>query len=389
MKVVVIGAGVAGATSAVALSRLGAEVTLLEAYEDPGGDVGSFVSLAANGLRGLEALGCLDGVRERGFAVPRQLMLSSSGKVLGDVARGRTPTDTLLGVTLMRAHLVEELRATATAAGARLVTGERLAGVTHLPDGARAELAGGGTLDADLVVGADGIRSVTRGAVAPGTPPPADAGVHVVPGVSGPVAGVRPGTFTMTFGRRGTFIHVPAPDGTVWWQAQVPDAGSRGDGVTDADRLDVLRRRFSGEALPTAVLAAATALHRTTVQQVLPALPTWHRGHVVLAGDAAHPVGAGQGAAMAIEDAVALATALSRAASVPVALGSYEAARRPRVTRVLKAADDNRAVKGAGPVRRRVQEVVMPLVVNRGHARATAWLYDHRPEAPAELATLP
>src|SRR5580698_3893075 len=128
MKATVIGGGVAGSAAAVALRRVGVEVTLYEAYEDPAGPVGSFVSLAVNGLRALDALGCLAPVQAAGFPVARQRMWSGRGRLLGDVARGRRPEDPLLSVTLLRADLVTLLRAAARDAGARIVTGRRLDG---------------------------------------------------------------------------------------------------------------------------------------------------------------------------------------------------------------------------------------------------------------------
>src|ERR1044072_5492641 len=82
MKVVVIGGGVAGSACAAALARGGADVTVYEAHPDPAGPVGSFLSLAANGLRGLEALGCMDRVQAAGFAVPWQQMRAGRGKSL-------------------------------------------------------------------------------------------------------------------------------------------------------------------------------------------------------------------------------------------------------------------------------------------------------------------
>jgi salicylate hydroxylase len=389
MRVVVIGGGVAGTVSALAFRRIGAAVTVVEAHEDPGGDVGSFVSLAANGLRGLEAIGCLERVRRRGFAVPRQRLVSGSGRRLGEMARGRTPDDPLHSITLMRAHLVAELRDAARDAGARVVTGRRLTTADpHAPDGvARARFADGGDVEADLLVGADGIWSATREAVAPGAAPPVYAGTYVVGGIAEPVAGVEPGVFTMTFGRAGAFIHIGTPDGAVWWQAQVTSETEPAP-ADDATRLAELTALYS-EATPAAVLAAATAVHPTTRQHALPALPAWHAGRAVLVGDAAHPVGSGQGASMAVEDGLALAAAVQRAGSVPKALEDFEAARRPRVTKVLKGADGNRGTKQAGPVRRRAQELVMPLVVNAGYGRATAWLFDHRPDAPATPVPAP
>ena len=126
MRVTVIGGGVAGRAATVALRRIGAEVTLYEAYLDPAGPVGSYVSLAVNGLRALDALGCLAQVQAAGFRVGRHRMWSGRGKLLGDVARGRLPEDPMRSVTVMRADLVGALRAAALETGARIVTGQRL-----------------------------------------------------------------------------------------------------------------------------------------------------------------------------------------------------------------------------------------------------------------------
>src|SRR5580693_9046100 len=126
MHAVVIGGGVAGSASAIALARIGAQVNVYEAYEDPAGPVGSYVSVAVNGLRALDALGCLPEVQRAGFTVDRQLMWSGRGKLLGNVARGRRSEDPLHSVTLMRADLVGALREEARRSGARILTGRRI-----------------------------------------------------------------------------------------------------------------------------------------------------------------------------------------------------------------------------------------------------------------------
>lgn len=89
MEAIVAGGGVAGTATANALRRIGSDVTLYETHSDPAGQVGSFLSLASNGLRALEALGCLDQVQQAGFAVPTQRMWSSTGRLLAEVPRGR------------------------------------------------------------------------------------------------------------------------------------------------------------------------------------------------------------------------------------------------------------------------------------------------------------
>jgi 2-polyprenyl-6-methoxyphenol hydroxylase-like FAD-dependent oxidoreductase len=107
----------------------------------------------------------------------------------------------------------------------------------------------------------------------------------------------------------------------------------------------------------------------------------------VLVGDAAHPVGAGQGASMALEDAIALARALraesghGAAPSTPAALAAFERERAGRAGKLARAAAANRDAKTAGPLASLVREAVMPLVFTRMYTRSTDWLYDYRPGA--------
>ena len=302
MRAVVIGGGVAGSASAIALARIGADVTVYEAYEDPAGPVGSYVSLAVNGLRALDALGCLPPVQAAGFPVARQRMWSGRGKLLGDVARGRRPEDPLLSVTIMRADLVTALRTAALDAGARIVTGQRLDG----PADQR-------TADADLIVGADGIWSATRRALDPAAPEPTYAGLYSVSGTSGGGAGraARDG-FNWIFAKHGVFIYLPAPDGTVWWTAQVsaaraPGRPGRHRPGRNSPPCSAPRRRqrpYCGRPPRCA---------RANLGHVLKPVTRRHDGRIVLIGDAAHPVGAGQGASIALEDAVVLARHLAAA----------------------------------------------------------------------------
>ncbi|MEJ2857130.1 MULTISPECIES: FAD-dependent oxidoreductase [unclassified Saccharothrix] len=363
MRVVVVGGGVAGSAAAIALREV-ADVTVLEARPDPAGDVGSFVSLAVNGLRGLEALGCLEDVRARGFEVDRQLMWSDSGKLLADVPRGRREQDTLRGITIMRGQLVDALRQAASRSGATIVTGERLVDLE--------------SVHADLVIGADGLWSTTRNLLDPAAPQPRYASLYTVCGVAEGVD-VPPGTFNMTFARAGAFLHVAAPNGETWWAAQVADP-IEPERAADTDWQSHVADLYRREPTLSRIIAGTTRLHPTTVMHTLAPVPTRHTDRVVLIGDAAHPVGAGQGASMAIEDALTLARHL-KSAPVPAALAAYDAERLPRVSRLLKAADDNRDLKRSGPVKRWTQATAMKLFFRHFYPRATAWLYDYDPGA--------
>ena len=148
----------------------------------------------------------------------------------------------------MRADLVGALRAAALESGARIVTGQRL-------DGEAVRR----TADADLVVGADGIWSVTRPILDPSAPQPVYAGLYSVSGVSGKVpAGLPRDGFNWVFGRHGVFIFIPAPDGTVWWTAQVAAPEPPSD--LAAIGLPELTRLFGTEVRRSAVLEAATTV---------------------------------------------------------------------------------------------------------------------------------
>jgi salicylate hydroxylase len=344
-------------------------VTVYEAYDDPAGPVGSYVSLAVNGLRALDALGCLAQVQSAGFPVARQRMWSGSGKLLGDVARGRRPEDPLHSVTLMRSDLISALRAAAEESGARIVTGQRV-------DPATDSRATG----ADLIVGADGIWSLTRPVLDSAAPAPRYAGLYSVSGTSGSLPSGMPGNgFNWVFARHGVFIFLPVPDGTVWWTAQVaapePPPDPSAVGLADLARL------FSTEPQATAVLRAATAVRAANLGRLLKPVTRRCRDRFVLIGDAAHPVGAGQGASVAMEDAVVLARHLAAAApgSIPHGLAAFDRERHPRVGKLAKMETSNRDAKTAGPIGARLREMIMPHVFNRFYEKSTGWLYDFDP----------
>lgn len=188
----------------------------------------------------------------------------------------------------------------------------------------------------------------------------------------------------MVFARNGAFLHVPAPDGTVWWSAQVADRRQPDlTGVDNDQWLHRLADLYRFERQPHAIIQATTRLHRPTLMHTLATVPTWHNDHIVLVGDAAHPVGAGQGASMAIEDAVTLAQTLAKAPTTGAALADYDRLRRARVGKMAKTAAGNRDAKTTGPIKRRLNDLIMPIVFRHFFDRATAWLYTH------DLGTLP
>jgi len=381
MKVIVVGGGIAGPATALALRRDGHDVTVYEAYEDPAGDVGGHLSLAVNGLRCLEKLGCLREVRAAGHEIERMRFHTGGGRLLGDVPRLRREADPMRSVTIMRGQLVTILRRAALDAGARIVTGERLVGMREAPDHVTAEFVSGRRDTAELLVGADGIHSTVRRLLDPSAPRAEYAGLYAVGGAA-TIRDAEVGVWSATMARNGVFVHSTVDEQTAWWAAQVADpVPPRLRGVDEAEWRRRLPELFP-EAVPSAVLAAATKIFAAAHLYVCDRIRTWHSDRVVLVGDAAHPVGVGQGASMSIEDALVITAALRAAPTLPAALRAYDAERRPRVDRLLRHADDARDSKKPGVVKRYVDAARMRLLLPF-YERSQAYLYDYEPTVSA------
>lgn len=112
----------------------------------------------------------------------------------------------------------------------------------------------------------------------------------------------------------------------------------------------------------------------------IPTSPVWHRGPVALIGDAVHATSpsAGQGASMALEDAVVLAQCLRDAPDLTTAYTTYERLRRPRVEKVVAYSKSLSASKTAGPVARVFRDLMMPVALKLfANPKSHAWMYDH------------
>jgi 2-polyprenyl-6-methoxyphenol hydroxylase-like FAD-dependent oxidoreductase len=142
-----------------------------------------------------------------------------------------------------------------------------------------------------------------------------------------------------------------------------------------------LREAFTRDAGPAIALVDATQDDVAAYPIFdLPSVPRWHAGRLVITGDAAHATSptSGQGASMAIEDAVVLASCLRKTRVVEDAFRTYETLRRRRVERVVQYGARISRTKTAGPVGRWVRDLCMPVALKLfASPNAHAWLYRH------------
>ncbi|MFF4584147.1 FAD-dependent monooxygenase [Streptomyces sp. NPDC001388] len=321
---VVVGGGIGGLAAAIGLHRVGWEVTVLE-RAPAFADVGAGISLHANGVRALDALG----VGEAARAVVRPLYTggtrSTGGRLLSRM--DGAALERRLGFPVggvLRADLHRVLREALPAGCVK--NGEEVTDLNRVRD-------------ADLVVAADGVGSRLRAQLFPRHPGAVYSGTTVLRALTEHPLPEPPADLELTWGPGAEFGHLVFHDGRAEWHAvlDVPP------GVRHADPLAAMRRRFGGWHDPVPALLDATrpedVLHHDIHELATP-LPAFAVGRVVLLGDAAHAMtpNLGQGASQALEDAVVLAARLSTEPTVASALRRYDVERRRRTRSVARAA---------------------------------------------------
>lgn len=411
-QALIIGGGIAGPVTAMALQRAGLEPIVCEAYQEAAAEqIGAYLTVAVNGLSALALLDAEHVVTKTGHPTGTLSFATSAGKHIVDMPIGGTLPDGTTTHSVKRRDLYRAFNAEAARRGVRYEYGKRLVDATSTPDGGvTARFADGSTIDADLLIGADGIRSRTRKIIDPTAPDAHYLGIY---GLGGFVTdrvlfadlGLRPGIYSMIFGKQAFFGYLVAPDGEIWWFANVPREHelSRAElaGTTPAQWRDQLVELLSVDHTPAARIVAATP-DDTFVsgfnQYDMPSVRTWHTGNMVIVGDAAHAVASssGQGVSMAVEDAVTLAICLRDVPDTAAALAVYEQRRRDRVERVVQhgaATSGDKASSGFG---RLLVRLLTPYFLKKAAKTGVgplSWMYDYRigwdDEAQSATTSLP
>ncbi|MEV7415155.1 FAD-dependent monooxygenase [Streptomyces sp. NPDC089919] len=360
--VLVIGGGIAGSTAAMALQKAGIEATIYETWETTAVGIGGEIRLAPNGMDALDAIGAGDTIREIARPMRGTLLHSADGTPLGEID---SPDHLPAWQAVRRDELQRRLFEEATRRGIKTVPGKRLVDAVETADGVTAYFADGTEASADLLLGADGIRSTVRGLIDPDAPQPEYAGLL---GFAAPVQGdgFEPtgGKLYMYYGKVAAFGYMVAPDTKAQWFINLPHP----ELVTVAEAMET-GNAYWLEKLTAAVADDASPalemLRRTDAADLLitgpletmPALNCWSRGRMVLSGDAVHATSpsAGQGASLAMESGVQLARCL-RDLPYQEAFVAYEGLRRGRVERIIEEARGTNRSK-ANPAERKLSDL--------------------------------
>ncbi len=326
LRILVVGAGIAGLGAARALRQRGHTADVVE-REPAWTHAGAGIYLPGNAARALRTLGLESAVKERASVISRQRFCDHHGRLLADIDVAALWSDVGPCLALHRADLHEVLASHGDPVVARM--GRSVRRLSQHDDTVTVEFDDATSDRYDLVIGADGIHSTVRRLAVGG------CNVRPVGQLAWRFVAECPPdvtTWTVLLGRQVTFLAVPIGRGQVYCYCDAPSERIPRPRADEA--RGVLVELVGGFAAPVPAildsLGPDDAVHVAPIEEV--PLDQWSRGSVLLVGDAAHATSPNmaEGAAMALEDGLVLAECLASEGNVAQAAAMFHTRRHPR-----------------------------------------------------------
>jgi salicylate hydroxylase len=341
LRVIVVGGGIGGLAAGIALHNAGVDALVLERAPELT-EIGAGLGLAANALKALTHMGAVDGIRAKGVIAEQAVWRNLDDREHIFTQQYGSMVERY-GDTYYCAHRADLIDCLATSLPARCVrVAAPVVGVEESDGGVTVRLASGEELQSDLVVGADGLRSTVRAALFE-EPTPRFTGYVtwrcLVPATR--VPGEFGSQITVWLGRGRHAMLYPIRDGLFNFSGFVPAEEVHRETWSPSADVDDLMRSFHGACDEVISLIESVDTALITPLYFRDPLERWGTERITLLGDAAHPAppSAGQGASMALEDAVTLAECLRRGG--PGSLDEYARRRMDRTRRMLVASRIN------------------------------------------------
>jgi FAD-dependent urate hydroxylase len=330
--VIIIGAGIGGLATALALKRAGIEARIFERVETLQ-EVGAGLTLWANAVKVLQKLS-LEEVMRSSYNLADGNIYSAEGERLSSIPAARLKRR--FGATNLAVHRAD-LQAALLSAGAgdALELGSPASSFEQDEEGVTLQLADGRQIRGCALIGADGLHSTVRAQLF-GTEKLRYAGYTAWRGVTtSPAVAMQVGEY---WGHGTRFGLVPLTQNRFYWFAT--RNAHEGEAESPAGRKREVLKLFTHWYASIPAIIEATPESKILRNDIYdrPPLPYWSQGRVTLLGDAAHPMtpNMGQGACQALEDAFVLTQCLQQTEHAPLALQLYQARRIPRTNQITR-----------------------------------------------------
>ncbi|PJZ57214.1 hypothetical protein CH367_10795 [Leptospira barantonii] len=387
-RVLIIGGGIAGPTLALFLKKAGFESEVFEAHSQSEGIGGGF-NIAPNGMNVLAELELADAVIQAGTATPYSFFKDEKGKLLAKIRYGVPEIYGQTAVSLSRASLYKILSEEMKKQNVPIRYGKRLSTITETANNVIAHFEDGSETTGDILIGADGIHSKVRKFILPEAPNAEYVGIVGIGGfvslndLSSSPENLQ--AITFTFGPNGFFGHGGGDSGTVLWWTNLSREEFTREQIVDLDHDRIraeLLKQFQGYYSPIEELIRNTKTFlRHNIHDIL-SLSRWSKGRIALIGDAAHAVSpnSGQGASMAMEDALLFAKLLrDLQGNYMQTFATFEKERKGRVEKIV--AEGRRRAGGkeiVTPFQSKIRNMMLKIFIGLFGEVGQKWILNYK-----------
>lgn len=397
-KAIIIGCGIAGPSLAIALGHAGIKSTIYE-LQDAIPKFG-WLTMTANGTTIWKSFGIFDEIMSASTKIEGMIACDFHGKHIGKINTGEELKKKYgAGTILIKRDTFNKILCDkASSYGVDIEFGKKLTNIkTKTPEDFDGEkiiacFEDGIKAEGDFLIGCDGIHSRTRNIIVPDSPKPTYSGVVLVGGTAKKKnidINISENTIYLTYGKNAFFGYLLPESGEhMWWSY------SHHPEQTDKEKRENNQNTISWEGWKKKLLQthkgdsefvkksinAPKETHFQFPIYDIPYIPIWHKGLVCLIGDAAHATSphVGQGAVMAIEDAIVLAKCLRDIPNTQKAFEIFEKLRKARTEKVVKMAQKyGDAFTTTNPIKKWFRNKMIPMMIKRGN-EPFDWIYSYK-----------
>ena len=382
-KAIIIGCGIAGPSLAIMLKQIGIDSDIYES-EKSTSDFG-ILSFSPNAVRAVKTLGIYDMLEAD--PSPNVYFYNHGGKQIKmpDMRTELKKAKVNDGMMLRRSHVIQILTQKTAEKEILIHFEKKLVGILEENDHIVAVFSDGTKAKGDFLIGCDGPFSKTRKIIMPEVSSPTYTGrIWIGADVRGLVQhDLSPNAFHMTFGKKiysGSLVF--SDKKTVWW-TNVPCPANKLREFKSLSPEDLTQRLLelhkNDHDLILKFINSAKNRHIRIPLYVISHLDAWHKSRVCLIGDAAHATSPfiGQGAAMAMEDAIVLAKCLRDISSLEDAFEKFENLRKQRTERIVKTSEQSgKFMTSTNLVGKLFRRVLLPSLI-KSYAKRLDWIFSY------------